>query len=284
MLSISLALLAALANAAASVLQRRATRDEPDSRVASWRLLWDLVHRPVWVAGILVIAVGVVLQAGALGTGRISIVQPLLVLELPFTLILASLALRSRLRAREWLSAGGMAAGLALLLYSLSPTGGSPGLASSLEWGVGVAATFGLVAALTWWGLRRTGGYRAAILGSATGVAFGLAATLIDGITDVFASGGVAGVATAWQTYLFAMTGLVGFFLLQNALQAGRLVASQPGLTLTNPLVAVVWGVVLFSEQVRTGPWLAGALAGAGLMGVCTVWLSRSPLLQGRRR
>lgn len=282
MLSISLAVLAALANATASVLQRQATRDEPDRKVLNWRLLWDLVHRPVWIAGILVIVVGVVLQAGALGTGRISVVQPLLVLELPFALILASLTLRSRLHAREWLSAAGMAAGLALLLYALSPSGGSPEAASLLEWGLGIAAALGLVAAFAWWGLRKTGAYRAAMLGIATGVVFGLVATLIGAIAETFTSDGIAGVATAWQTYLFVVLGPVGFFLLQNALQAGRLVASQPALTLSNPIVAVAWGVVLFSEEVRTGPWLVGAVAGAGLIGTCTVLLSHSPLLQGQ--
>ena len=39
-----------------------------------------------------------------------------------------------------------------------------------------------------------------------------------------------------------ALVGPTSFFLLQYALQAGSLAASQPGFTLINPLTAVLWG------------------------------------------
>jgi hypothetical protein len=71
------------------------------------------------------------------------------------------------------------------------------------------------------------------------------------------------------------------FFLLQKSLQAGSLVAAQPALTLSNPVVAVVFGIVVFGEQVRTGGWLALAVAGAAAIAVCTLVLARSPLLKG---
>ncbi|MDQ2706641.1 MAG: hypothetical protein M3Z25_02970 [Actinomycetota bacterium] len=70
-----------------------------------------------------------------------------------------------------------------------------------------------------------------------------------------------------------------GFLLLQNALQAGRLVASQPGITLANPVVALVWGIGLFHERIHTGWWLVGAGVGAALLTGGAVLLSRSPLL-----
>jgi hypothetical protein len=38
-------------------------------------------------------------------------------------------------------------------------------------------------------------------------------------------------------------------------------VASQPGLTFSNPVVAMVFGVVVFGEQVRTGGWITLAFA-----------------------
>lgn len=75
------------------------------------------------------------------------------------------------------------------------------------------------------------------------------------------------------------VVGPVGFYLLQNALAAGNLVASQPGFTLTNPLVSVVWGLAVFGEQARRGAWLAGTLIGALLIGLGTILLARSDLL-----
>jgi len=59
-------------------------------------------------------------------------------------------------------------------------------------------------------------------------------------------------VFTAWWTYLLIVSVPVGFFLLQSALQAGRLVASQPGITLANPLVAAVWGAIATAADLKS--------------------------------
>ena len=90
---------------------------------------------------------------------------------------------------------------------------------------------------------------------------------------------GLGGLLRAPQTYLVIVLGPVFFFLLQKSLQAGRLVASQPALTLANPLVSVAFGFAVFNEHLRAGAWLILALFGAGLIIACTVLLARSPLL-----
>jgi hypothetical protein len=55
-------------------------------------------------------------------------------------------------------------------------------------------------------------------------------------LASLVAGGGLGGVFTAWQTYLLIVLGPLFFFLLQKTMQAGRLVASQPALTLANPI------------------------------------------------
>ena len=42
----------------------------------------------------------------------------------------------------------------------------------------------------------------------------------------------------------------------------GRLLASQPGLTLGNPLLAFLWGTGLLGEEVAGGPWLSVVCSG----------------------
>lgn len=279
-LSIALAALAAVGNATASVLQRKAARREPGERAFSLRLIWDLVHQPVWIGGIAAVTFGFLLQAVALGLGRLSVVQPILVLELPFTLMLAGVVFRTRLHAREWSSAAGMSAGLALFLYALRPVGGDARVHIGI-WMLGLAVSLFVGAVFVWLGKRHSDAARAAYLSVATGVGFGLTAALIKGVAAAYANGPV-GVLTAWQTYVVIVLGPASTFMLQNTLQSGRLVAAQPGLTLVNPVVAVAWGVAVFSEQVRTGPWLIATFAGAGLIAASTVVLSRSPLLHGR--
>lgn len=277
MLGVLLALLAAGANAAASVLQRAAARNEPESRAFSIGLLWDLAHRPVWIAGIATVAVGFLLQAGALGNGAIALVQPLLVLELPFTLLLASRVFGGGLTAREWQAIAAMAAGLAALLVGLAPTDVAVAPAGLFRWLTGLVVTLAVVALLVVLGLRGHGSRRAVLLGAATGLNFGLTAVLVKVVTAAY-SQGIATVFATWQTYLIIVTGPGGFFLLQNALEAGSLVASQPAMTLTNPAAAIAWGIAILGEPVRSGAWLVLAFAGAAAIAVGTVLLAGSEL------
>jgi hypothetical protein len=70
-----LVLLAALANAGALVLLRKAALSEPAASSFSLRQLWSLLHRPVWACGTATIFIGFTLQATALSIGALSAVQ-----------------------------------------------------------------------------------------------------------------------------------------------------------------------------------------------------------------
>lgn len=276
-LAIALAVLGAAGNASASVLQRKAARDEPDANSFSIALVWHLAHRPVWIAGIASVIAGFLLQVVALGNGPISLVQPVLVLELPFTLLLSSRVLGAQVHHREWWAVAALTAGLALLLLALAPRGGNPTTVSALSWLIGLAVSLAAVLTLTVLGRRHPGATGAAALGVATGIGFGLTAVLVKAMTATYTHG-IGAVLTSWQTYLIIVIGPASFFLLQNALQAGSLVASQPGLTLSNPAIAVAWGITVLGEQVRTGGWVVLALFGGALIAAGTVLLARSPL------
>ncbi len=89
------ALGSALAAATSSVLQHRSARSAPVARRATGRLLGHLVTRPVWLAGLVAGAAGLVLHALALSGGRLAVVQPLLVSGMLFALPV-SVALEGR--------------------------------------------------------------------------------------------------------------------------------------------------------------------------------------------
>jgi protein-S-isoprenylcysteine O-methyltransferase Ste14 len=150
-LSYLLAVLAACANATSSVLQRKANREVPRQENLSWKLVWSLIHEPVWFGGILAIIVGFLLQATALGNGQLATVEPILVLELPATLILASRVFGSRLHGREWASIAVMTAGLAGLLYSLSPSAGRSAREPWYVWVIGIAVNLVLAGCWSCW-------------------------------------------------------------------------------------------------------------------------------------
>jgi drug/metabolite transporter (DMT)-like permease len=284
MLVILIVLAAAAVGALGLVLLRKATQAEPERPQFSLKLLWLLIRRrPVWAAGIVTLAASFVLQAIALASGPVSQVQLVIVMELPFSLILSRLVLGGRLGTREWSAIVAMTLGVAVVLLTLSPTGGDPKSVNLLTWLLGLGVTTALIAAVLMAGrFTRRPALSTALAGVAAGLASGLIATLLKAVTAAMSGGFLAAVA-AWQTWAFIIVGAAGFLLLQNALQAGRLVASQPGITLANPLVAGVWGVGLFHEQVRTGLWLLGAGLGTALLAAGAVLLSSSPLLEGHQ-
>jgi hypothetical protein len=294
MLSYFLAVLAACANATSSVLQRKANQKVPQKENLSWKLIRSLLHQPVWFGGILAITIGFVLQASALGAGELAVVEPILVIELPLTLILAARVLgSSAMGGREWGSTLAMTVGLAGLLYFLDPSPGRTDQVHLYVWIIGIGANLALVAVLVAWGRKGPAGrggsqgggkpgsssQQAAVYGVAGGSAFGLTAALIKGMTSHFAQG-FGTIFTSWQLYALVATGGLGMFLVQSALNAGRLIAAQPGLTLSDPIISILWGVLAFHEKVRTGllPLLFAALSTV-LMAGAVLALSRSPLL-----
>lgn len=280
-----LAVLAAAGNAAASVLERRVNREQPDRVALRWELVVRLVRQPLWLAAIGAVTASFLLQAAALGFGQLSMVQPLLILELPLTLIIAARAFGNDLGSREWSAVAAMTAGLAALTYAASPTGGTPTGLGAGDWLIGIGAVTGAMGLLVLAGIRSGradgAGRRAAAYGLAAGIGFGLTAALMKAM-DHALSGGISGALQAWQTYAMIVAGGASMFLVQNAFQAGRLVAAQPALTLSDPVVAIVWGVALYGEHVRTGPWLAMELAGAAAIAWGAVRLAGSPAAAAR--
>jgi drug/metabolite transporter (DMT)-like permease len=294
-LTYALAVLAACANAVSSVLQRKANKRVPKQENMSLRQIWELLHQPVWFFGILAITAGFLLQASALGSGQLSVVEPVLVLELPFTLLISSRVFGQRLGSREWLPLAAMTAGLAALLFLLAPSAGGAPRVPWYGWLAGVGGNLALVGCLVLWARRgsiglpaqkhrgksargKLGSSQAAVLAVAAGSTFGLTAALMKAMTRTL-SGGVAGLLTDWPVYAMVAAGVLGMFLTQSALNAGQLIAAQPGLTLSDPLISVLWGVLVFHEQVRAGWYIVGAAGAAAVIVAGVIMLARSPLL-----
>jgi drug/metabolite transporter (DMT)-like permease len=279
--SLGLAAVAAVCNAFSSVFQRKANRDEPADRTFAAGLL-DVVRRPAWLLGALAMIVSFLLQATALKFGTLSSVEPILVIELPLTLIIGAWLLRHPLHKRDWISAAAMAFGLALFIAVLDPTGGE---ASSISEATGIIATAATAAGIG--GLVLAGRFgparaRAALFGAAAGAGFGLTASLLKVSVAHLSDGGPVALLTTWETYGFAVCGVLSIVLVQAALRSGTLVAAQPGITLLDPMVSVLWGTVVLRETTRTGPAVIVAAVGGLIIVAAVLVLVRSAAVQAR--
>ncbi|MFD0022310.1 DMT family transporter [Streptomyces sp. NPDC058382] len=281
MISVLFAVLTAVSNGSASVFQRRAALNVPDRVAMRASLIGHLLRQKVWLAGIGLVIVAAVCQAIALATGPIAVVQPIFVIELPATLLVAGYVMRVRLPRNVWLGAAAVTAGLALGMASAAPGGGSDTVRGA-AWVPALILT-GLFEAALIAGARATrGNPRAALLGLAAACGYALTAALMkDAMARLSDGDGVVVLLESWQLYATAAAGVGALFLLQNALQAGTLVAVQPCLTLGDALISVLYGVTLFGEHLRTGWWLLPELLALGLITAGCVELARSPLASG---
>ena len=274
--AITLAVLAAACNALSIVLQRKVNRDESAERAFGLGYLLHLITRPVWLIGLAALTLSFLLQAFSLSLGALSVVQPVLVLELPFALVLGSAVLRYRLRPVVWLSGTAMAAGLALMIAALDPHGGHAAtLSTATILAAGGAALAG-IAALVVIGWSGPGWVRGALLGASAGSGFGLTAALMKTAVARVPAHGVVGIFTAWETYAMVVTGVGSLALAQAALSAGNLLTAQPGITLMDPLVSLLWGTLVAGEHTRTGAALVLAAFGAALIAGAAMYLIRT--------
>ena len=262
-----LAVLAAAANALATVLQRIGVEDVAGVR-AQRGLLSAILRRPVWFVGLGLAAVSFLLQAVALSRGDLSAIQPVMVTELLFLLAILSLWFRRTLGWKEWLGALGTAFGLGLFLAA-SDAGGGHARPSAANWVLLLAASGGALVVSVVAAQHGPRWFRAAAYGVGGGIAFALTAAFVKTAADQWTRGPIYAMAH-WQAYSVAAAGLVGLILSQHALEAGPVAASQSTLLVVNPLSSIIMGIWLFGDHLRVG----GDRLGLEVIGLCCMFLS----------
>ncbi len=277
-----LAVAAALSNALCSVLQRMGVEDAPEETTMRLSLITHALRRGVWLLGFAFMICSFLLQSFALHIGRLSVVQPILTMELLFLVAILGIWFRFSISLREWVGVAAIAFGLSGFLFFAAPGGGDE-VPTNLGWIViGGSVTFLIVVAVvaTRWGPRW---WKAAMFGTAAAITYAFTAALIKVVSNYAANDWVT-MFWHWETYGVIAFGLLGLFLTQNAFHAGPLAASQSTLVLVDPLVSICLGIALYGDTLRTsGPY--GPLEAISLlvMFMGAVFLSNSPLVTGIR-
>ena len=178
-----LAVLAALSNALTSVFQRMGVEDAPEESTMRLSLMAHAIRRGVWLLGFGFMICSFLLQSFALHIGRLSVVQPILTMELLFLVAILGTYFRFSISIREWVGAGAIAFGLSGFLFFADPGGGDE-VPTNLGWiVVGGSATALIVVTVvaTRWGPRW---WKAAMFGSAAAISYAFTAALIKVVSD----------------------------------------------------------------------------------------------------
>jgi hypothetical protein len=260
------AVVAALLFGISSVADQRSTKRVKTEKALSPAILLDLVKQPLWLGAILTNLAAFALQVVALSFGSLAVVQPLLVFDLVFAVLIGRTLLFDPKMfpagAKRWdpvLFAGIGAATLGVggFLAIGRPTAGRAdvGFSVLLPLAIGLVVLVGGCLAVA----ARNENLRPLALALGCGICYGVAAFSVKLVTTEF-GGGPARVFTNWPIYMLAITGPVGFILNQDAFQQGRFLAPvQAILTTTDPVISIGLSVLWLGSRLQSSP---AAIAG----------------------
>jgi drug/metabolite transporter (DMT)-like permease len=228
-------------------MQHRASIASPP-KARGWRVALYLFKNPLWLLGWVALAGAFVSQALALSHGEMSVVQPILVTELVFVLVLRRVWIRQDIRAAAWWSAAVTCVSLSVFLAMAEPQGGGS-VASAHTWTSAIVGTVAAAALLTVLGLSGSTTRRAALMATATAIMWALVATFIKTMMETLSRYGAIGMFAHWPVYALAAAGLAAAILNQVALHVGPLRVSQPFLVIVDPIMSIALSVWIFGEH-----------------------------------
>lgn len=280
----ALALASAVLLGTGFVLQQRAAAQAPKGQFLRLRLLTGLLRQPWWLAGAAAMAAGEVGAAWVLGHLELSIAEPLLTSNLLFALVLAGPLSRQRATRTELIGAALLSAGVAALTLGQAAKSAAVSFGTFAHWPAAVVVglvAYGLVLA----GYRRQGEQRALFTGLAAGLLLGITDALTRSTVRLLTGHPLLHVLATWPAYCLLAVGLLAFFLMQSAFNAGPLHASLPGVAAAEPASGMLLGIVVFGDPVFVTPGML-ALRTAGLLVLIAgvIMVARSPSLSGLRK
>lgn len=282
---VTAAVFAALAGAwcyaVSAALQHLDADRSTDDRLIHPRLLWNLAHRPRWLVAVAASGLGAALHVFALSRGSLSLVQPLGMTAVVFAVPLAAALRRHRVQRGEAVGSVLVVLGLGGLLVAFhsrpAADVGSAGWASMLAVLVGPGLLIAVAARAARVVPARV---RSMVLAGGAGVSFGTASVLVRMVVGANSrSGDIAMLVLAVGG--IAVFASLGLLLTRAAYRVGGFAAALACITVVDPVVAVVAGVVLLHEPHPTsaGPIVAVAAAAAVIV-VGIALLVRSPAHQ----
>lgn len=279
-LAVVLVLIASVLFAIAAVVQHGAVGDAAapaEGEELSGRQLLAVIRNPRWLAGLLLTGVGAVIQVGALMLAPITVVQPLGVLAVPWTMLLAARVHKRSVSSEAWLATGLTVGGTAAFAWvAITHAAPYPVLNESTLI-IGTLAGLGVAAVLALIGSRGPLAWKCLAWSSAAAVIYGAESGVVKAIGGYVATRPWTTSPTFW---FLAASIAVGAVLAGIWIQQGY--ASGPAETVVGalnaaaPVAGVAYGIVVLGEGSVITPLAAVLMLGfaaVALWGV--VMLSR---------
>ena len=231
--------------------------------------LFALLRRPSWVLGTLILGAAIVCQLSALAIAPLIVVQPLGAISLVITTMLNA-QMTGHMPTKASLGATALCLGgiFVFVAFAAFYAVEQPLDDSQLLVLLVILFVVLILVGFAWLFFRLRAG--ALFYITSAGVLYGFVATLAKAIIKRVQVGDFSLLTFACALAL-AAAGLVGAYFVQTAYSSGPPDLVIAGLTVVDPIIAVVIGATLLGEAVRTPVWtlmiwvLAGAVAAIGV-------------------
>jgi drug/metabolite transporter (DMT)-like permease len=268
--------IAALLLGTGYVLQQRVAATLPLDEILHFRLLFDLMRRPLWWVGMGAMIVGQLLSGLALQLANVALVEPLLSTNLLFALAIAALVSRQRPRLTEMGGAVLLSAALGIFIGVGDPHGSDdPYPPIPIVW-LAVASVATAAAICVVMGKRQGLVGEAIWLAGGAGLLFGLQDAATRATIVQYDRHGFASVFVHVWVYLVLASAVVGILLAQSAFKAARLDYSLPPITAAEPIVGILLGICLLGDKVSV------TIPGLALESACLLALIAGVAMIGR--
>ena len=235
----------------------------------SGRHLFNLLRRPSWVSGTLLLGLAVAFQVGSLSLSPLIIVQPIGVVGLVITSVLNSRLSGVRLGKRVLTSIGLAVAGIVVFVSIAAFTAADRPVTDTKL--VVILLTFSAVLAvalLLFLLFRHRGVALIYIVGA--GVLYGFVATFAKAVIGRLQQGEFEWLT--WACVVALIVGaLLGMVFVQNAYSSGPPDLVVAGLTVIDPIVAVLIGIIVLGEAAGAPLWAIVAFTASGAAAVVGV-------------
>ncbi|WP_193750706.1 DMT family transporter [Leucobacter chromiiresistens] len=235
----------------------------------SVRHIASLLRRPSWVAGTLFLGLAVVFQIGSLSLSPLIIVQPIGVVGLVITSILNSRVSGVRLGKRVQSSIGLAVLGIVVFVSVAAFTASDQPVtdAKLIEILITFGVVFAVISVLTLV-FRHRGVALIYIIGA--GVLYGFVATFAKSVIGRLQQGEFEWLTWACVAALIAGA-LLGLVFVQNAYSSGPPDLVVAGLTVIDPIVAVLIGITVLDEAAGAPAWAILAFVASGAVAIIGV-------------
>ena len=238
----------------------------------SFRHILNMLRRPSWVIGTLLLGLAVVFQLGSLALSPLIVVQPIGVVGLVITSVLNSRFSGVRLGKRAKTSIAMCVAGIMVFVTIAAFTAADhPVTDQKLLTILILFAVVFVAAIITFLILRHKAIALVYIVGA--GVLYGFVATFAKAVIGRLQQGEFEWLTWACVAALL-IGALLGMVFVQNAYSSGPPDLVVAGLTVIDPMVAVLIGIVVLNEAAGAPLWavisfvVSGAIAVVGVVGL----------------